>query len=91
MYAGKRQSRQREVECRSLVNFTLRPDLAAVTTNNAPDRGETDAGSFKLGIGMQALKDSKHFIGISHIETRAIIAQKKGLRAPVFRYSEFDN
>jgi hypothetical protein len=44
--------------------------------NNALHRGQANACTLKLIGFMQTLKDSKQFVGIFHVETHAVIANK---------------
>ena len=52
------------------------PGFPAMAVNNAPDIGEPDAGPFKFIRSMEPLKDAEQFVGIAHIESYPIIADK---------------
>jgi hypothetical protein len=45
--------------------------------NDPLDGCQADTGSWKLANGMQALKDTKQFVGISHIKADAVVAYVK--------------
>src|SRR6185369_12573867 len=75
--------RKREVKGRAFVDFAFRPNSTAVTTDNALDRGESDAGAFELGHVMQALKHAEQFARVGHIEAGAVVTDEIHRRAVV--------
>src|ERR1700733_10014801 len=64
-----------EEERGPLINFALRPDTAAMARDDSSDDGEANAGAGELG-SMQALEGSEQLVGISHVETDAIVADE---------------
>jgi len=44
--------------------------------NDSLNIGETDAGSLKILLPMQPLKDAEKFLGVLHVESDAIVANK---------------
>ena len=50
---------------------------AAVTRDNPLHRGQSHTSSGKFAGAVQALKHTKQFIGVLHVETRAVIANKQ--------------
>ena len=67
------------------------PDTAAVTMNDALHRCKTDASAHEfLGV-VQALESAEEFIGVSHIETGAVVPDEKAGFAVLVAHTEFNN
>ncbi len=58
------------------VRFAFRPDATVMAVNDALDVGQPDTGAFKILAAVKALKNTKQFRGISHVETDAVVADK---------------
>src|SRR5262245_48057176 len=65
-------------ERRALVDGALSPNTSAVAMDDAPDVGEADADAFELIGRVQPLKDAEKFVGIFHVKSDAVVADKKG-------------
>ena len=59
-----------------MVYGGIGPHTPAMLFNNALDNRQTDARAFKFFLAVQALKNAKKFIGILHIESGPVIADK---------------
>jgi hypothetical protein len=62
----------------SFAYFPLGPDLAAMAMDNTLDQGEADAGAWEFSFRVQALKGAEKFVGVGHVKTGAIVADKVG-------------
>jgi len=51
----------------------LRPTLASMALHNAANDSQPDAGPFKFGCAVQALKHVEQLVYILHFESRAIV------------------
>src|SRR5262245_17721126 len=60
-------ARQIKIEGGPLFGLAYRPDLAAMTMDNPLDRGQPNAGAWKLRGAVQTLKYLKQLAGICHI------------------------
>src|SRR3954463_5087537 len=91
-YSGPelRTPRESEIESGTFAGDGFGPDAAAVTLNNAPDVGEADADAFKLGRGMQSLKDAEQFAGILHVKTNAVVSNVHQPFGGLFLGGNFD-
>src|SRR2546423_14209687 len=65
-----------EIKGRPFIHGPLGPDASAVSGNDALHGREADAGAFELPGCMQALERAKQFVGIRHVESRAVITDK---------------
>src|SRR5687768_16360402 len=65
-------------KCCSHVNRTFCPDTSAMPVDDALDSGKPNTGARIIGRAMEALESSEQLIGISHIESSAIIADEIG-------------
>ena len=65
-----------KVKSRAAVHRAFRPGPAAVPVNDALDIGQPDARALELVLAVQALKHAEQFVGISRIETRAVVANE---------------
>src|ERR1017187_9921247 len=69
-----------EVERRAPVHLRFGPDAPAVAVNDALHGGQADAGAWKFGRPVQALKGSEQRTSVCHIEAGAVVAHiKRGL------------
>ena len=64
---------QREIESGAFIDGGLDPDTATVSRDDPLYRCKADPGAFKLGIRVQSLKRCKKFVGVGHIESRAVV------------------
>ena len=55
----------------------MRPYAAAVLVDDALDGGEADTVALKVLVAVEALKGSKEFFGMLHVETNAIVANEE--------------
>src|SRR5262249_59462539 len=68
---------KREEERCTLVHCRHNPDAAAVASNNAGDRSQTDAGTFKFGCFMQSLEWGEKRSGEFLIEAGSVVLHAK--------------
>jgi hypothetical protein len=65
-----------------LINFTLGPGSTPVPLDDPAHIGQPNPGTFKFIGPVQTLKDAKKFVGITHIKTGSVVADKEnGLAA----------
>src|SRR5690606_27633224 len=64
---------EREVEARTGAALGLRPDAAAVATDDPLHRGEADAGAFELAGRVQAAEDLEELAGHVHVEAGPVV------------------
>src|SRR5690606_13021081 len=70
-------NRYREIERGALVDLGLRPDAATVPIDNALHSRQAHAGTGEfLGI-VQTLERAKQFVRVRHVETGAVVPDKK--------------
>jgi hypothetical protein len=67
---------ERKIKRRALVDLSFRPYSTAMTADDTMDICESDTCAFEILLPVQALKDPKEFIGILHVETNTVIADK---------------
>src|ERR1700693_610678 len=67
---------QGEIKRRTLVDFRIDPDAAAVLLDDALHRGQPYPGAFKVFGTMKPLEHAKKLIGILHAETHTVITNK---------------
>src|ERR1017187_548403 len=60
-----------EVERRAAIHLRFGPNAPAVAVNDALHGGQVDAGAWKFGRPVQALKGSEQRTGVCHIEAGA--------------------
>src|SRR5260370_16798811 len=68
---------QGKVKCCSLVRIRFGPDASAVLSDDAPHRGESQTGAFKLLVAVKPLKCSKKLVGVFGIESCAVVPNEK--------------
>src|SRR5688572_13196999 len=68
---------KREIEGRPLADLAFSPRFPAMTGDNPPDVGQSDARSFKFAFGMQSLKYAKELGRVLHVEARAVVSHVK--------------
>jgi hypothetical protein len=68
----------------------LGPDPASVPVNNALHRGQSDPGSWELAHIVKTLEGTEKLVGVSHVESDAIILHKVDLLSIRAAASEFD-
>src|SRR5438552_786939 len=68
---------QREIKCGPGVYGSLGPGAAAVTMNDAPDIGQTNAGAFKLVRTVEALEDAEQLVDVTHIKPDTVITDEE--------------
>ena len=66
-----------EVERRAPIDRRFRPDPPAVTLNDALDDRQADAGALEILRAMQPLEHAEQLVGVAHVETGAIVANKE--------------
>ena len=69
--------RKREIKCRAFVDARFRPGASAVARYDPADIRETNSGAIELGCPVQSLKNPKEFVGICHVESDAIVADRE--------------
>ena len=72
---------QRKIEGRARIDRTRGTNVAAVTVDNASNRGKADAGARKLLLSVQPVKWAKQIRRIARIESRAVVAKEKRSQA----------
>src|SRR5882672_7327729 len=85
-----RGDRQREEKHGSLADLPFGPDAPAVPVHDALHGRKPDAGAGVLGCGMQALKRSEKLVGVSHVEARPVVADKKCRAPAILQGADFD-
>src|SRR5882762_7553162 len=81
---------EREEEDGPLADFRFGPDASAVPVYDALHGREPDAGSGVFVRGMQALKRAEELVGIGHLETRTVVADKIGRASAILQGTDFD-
>ena len=51
-----------EIKRRAFVGLCFRPDASPMAGEDAPDEGQTHAGSFKFIFAVQAFEDTKELV-----------------------------
>ena len=59
-----------------LPQFSLSPYRSPMPLDNSLDDGKPHARAFILVCTVQPLKDSEKAVGITHVETRAVVAHE---------------
>ncbi len=78
---GKDRSiRNREPERRSVVHFSLRPDLPSVALDDAVNERQANARAGELVVRVQPLKHTKQPGRVPHVEACAVIPDEKDVR-----------
>jgi hypothetical protein len=65
--------RERKVKGRSLIHFSLSPDPAAVSLDDALDYGQADAGAFVFRANVQALENPVQIVGKLFIKPHTVV------------------
>src|SRR5580693_8468741 len=65
-----------KVKGRTAVNHAFGPGPAAVPLNDALDIGQPDARALEFVLAVQALKHAKQLVGITRVETCAVVADE---------------
>src|SRR5258706_7105444 len=68
--------RQRKIKGRAFVLFTFRPGVTAVAMDDAANVGQPNASALKVRRAVQALKNAKEFVGVTHVEPYTVVAHK---------------
>src|SRR6266545_7686155 len=82
--------RQSEIKRCAFLDFPFRPNRAAMTMNDSLDRCQPNSGPFEFGHTMEPLEGAKQFAGVSHVETRAVVAHEISLLPVVRSQAQFD-
>src|SRR5687768_2690658 len=69
--------RQGEIKRGALARRTFHPDPPAIALHDARDRCESDSYTWKFHGGMHALEGLKEPIRIRHVESDAVVANRK--------------
>src|SRR5439155_2532259 len=67
---------QTEVDGRAMIRGRLRPGPPAVAVNDPLHGSQANARSIELALLVQALERGKQFVGVSHIEARAVVSHE---------------
>src|SRR5207247_6261249 len=67
-------SGEREIECSSSVQFSFSPNAASMAQHDTLNERQANACALELFNGMEALKDTKQFTAVLHVESDAIVA-----------------
>lgn len=70
---GDRSVGKAEMEGGTFTDLCLRPDTAAMALNDAVYDGKADAGPFELLRAVEPLEGSKESLGLSHVESGAVV------------------
>src|SRR6266571_9014541 len=81
---------QDKVERCSLSYRALSPHLTSVSVNNALHGCQSDSGSWELAHIVKTLEGAEKLIGVSHIESDAIVLHKVDVLSILALASEFD-
>ena len=65
----------KEKRC-SLAHRTFSPDATTVSMDNSLHRGQSYTGPGKLVVQVEALEGAEEPVGVSHIESTAVVAYK---------------
>src|ERR1035437_8433180 len=82
---------QREIERSALVDYSLGPDAAAMTGDNALNIGQANPGSLEFLLGMQALKYAKELVGVLHVKAYSVIRNNESDFAVAFPGADLDS
>lgn len=66
-----------KIKSRALIRRRLSPDAAAVALQDALHRGQPDARAGELRFGMEPLEGREQFVRISHVKSRAVVADEE--------------
>ena len=81
---------QSKIKSSAYSDLTFRPGFTSVAVNDSLHSGQTNPGSSEFYCFVQTLERLEEFIGIGHIESNPVIANKVGLFA-VMHYSAHFN
>src|SRR6266699_5444527 len=81
---------QSEIKRCAFLDGAFRPNHAAMTMDDSLDGCQPNSGPFEFGHTMEPLEGAKHFAGVSHVETRAIVAHEISLLAVVRGQAQFE-
>src|ERR1035438_6675875 len=90
VYSISSGSSQSEREGGAAVHARIGPHPATVPTDDPLNGRQTDAGPREFSDLVQALKRAKQITGVSHVESRPIIANVKRHLTILFDLSELD-
>jgi hypothetical protein len=68
---------KRKIEGSAAIHNTLGPGLAAMAVNDTTDVRQPYAGALEVFCAVETLEDAEEFVGISHVESDAVIANKE--------------
>src|SRR5204863_580108 len=68
---------QREIDCCSLIQLALNPGAPRMARDDAAHVGKTDPRPLKFVASVQPLEYTEKFIGVTLIETHAVVADVK--------------
>src|ERR1700691_4679673 len=81
VYESSLRASQREEECGPFSHRRLAPDTATVTRDDSLYGRQADPGALKIRILVETLEWGEEFVGISHIESSAIILDEENVFA----------
>jgi hypothetical protein len=71
-----RAGREGEVERRTFVDGTVRPDRAAVAMHGADDGGQTDSAAGELALAVKPMEGAEQRLGVRHLEAGAVVGHE---------------
>ena len=83
--------RQREIKAGAFSHRPLGPHPPAVAVDDALDVGEPDARALELGAAVQALEDAEEPVHVAHVETYAVVSDRKDDLMAVAGCANFDS
>src|SRR5437879_640361 len=81
---------KREVEGSSFVHFSFSPNAASVPKDDALNERQADACALEIFNIVEALKDTKQFTAVLHVESDSIVANVIGVLIAVFAETDLD-
>ncbi len=61
-----------------MIDLAVCPDFAMVAVHNPGGGSQADAGAFEVLVAMEAMEGRKEAVGISHIESGAVVTDEIG-------------
>src|SRR5262245_664707 len=66
-----------KVKSRAAIDGAFGPNPPSVPVNDTPHVGQSDARAFEFARAVQALKDTKQLVHITHVEAGSVVANEE--------------
>src|ERR1044072_7983921 len=82
---------QGEIERGALADFGFDPDAASVSLDDPMHNREPDARAFELEGAVKPLEGDEKFVGIFHVKSGPVVADKIDIFLPMLKATHFDD